>query len=203
MDKITDWRVICIVVAATLFLFYVIKEVRELFREKRETPVGRGEMLATIAFELLAAALVYVLLRVSPEVVPPLSRAFQWAIGILTLFVVKCIVVVVVIGSGVLAYKFKRWNQKVYAVVEGAIAVLSVVAVTASLNPGEKEFAKWATLAGLAYVIVRAQENYKGKRDESTQVGSTAGAPASAKGPVVPQPATEPRVTPPAAAPAP
>ena len=85
----------------------------------------------------------------------------------------QIIIGVAAIVVGVLAYQFKRRNQKWYGVVEVAVGALSALAVAANISPGKLELAKWSTLAGSAYVIARGLSNYVDANQKKTAVTSS------------------------------
>jgi hypothetical protein len=53
--------------------------------------------------------------------------------------------------------------------VEVVVGFLSALFVAGTLAPGRLDLAKWATLAGTAYVVARGLENFKkGKKKPDT-----------------------------------
>jgi hypothetical protein len=64
----------------------------------------------------------------------------------------------IVLISGVLAYKFKRYNQRLYGKVEVVFAIIGSFYV---IREAKVPFAlaQWATLAGFTYVIARGLSN--------------------------------------------
>jgi D-alanine-D-alanine ligase-like ATP-grasp enzyme len=66
---------------------------------------------------------------------------------------------VVVAGMGYSAYRFKKWKQWWYGLVEIAFGFFSVFPPLHGLNGSHDLIARWATLVGCAYVISRGLNN--------------------------------------------
>ncbi len=64
-----------------------------------------------------------------------------------------------VVLVGISAFLLKRLDQFLYGLVEVAFAVLATLNVSAGMKPEEPLFARWATLAGLVYVVSRGLSN--------------------------------------------
>jgi hypothetical protein len=83
------------------------------------------------------------------------EQIFHAAINEFGLHATQILVSIAIIGIGVAAHFFKRWNQGLYGLVEMAFAAASAFGVARALTPQKMLLAQWATLGGFAYVVSR------------------------------------------------
>jgi len=83
------------------------------------------------------------------------EQVFHASINEFGLHVTQILVSIAVIGIGVAAHFFKRWNQGLYGLVEMVFAATAVFGVARTLTPQKLLLAQWATLGGFAYVVSR------------------------------------------------
>jgi 4-hydroxybenzoate polyprenyltransferase len=112
-----------------------------------------------LAESLLLFYISTLVLHNEEEVKQRLANAFNWVLNKLGLQFTQLLIAFLIMGIGTGAYFFKRKNQKWYGIVEILIGFLSAVVVAGSLLPHKLDLAKWATLAGSAYVVARGLEN--------------------------------------------
>src|SRR5215469_17432387 len=87
------------------------------------------------------------------------EQIFHASINEFGLHVTQILVSLTIIGIGVAAYFFKRWNQGLYGLVEMVFAAVAVFGVARTLTPQKLLLAQWATLGGFAYVVSRGWGN--------------------------------------------
>ena len=95
----------------------------------------------------------------SNKVIEWLNRFFEWATRTIGLRATQVIIAVGVTFLGFMAHSFKKKNQKWYGRVEMLFGFLTAFIVAGTLSSGTLELARWATLAGAAYVIARGRGN--------------------------------------------
>jgi hypothetical protein len=87
------------------------------------------------------------------------GQIFQAAINEFGLHATQILVSIAIVGIGVAAHFFKRWNQGLYGLVEMVFAAASAFGVARVLTPQKLLLAQWATLGGFAYVVSRGLGN--------------------------------------------
>ena len=71
----------------------------------------------------------------------------------------RMVVSAFVIGCGVVAYWWKRFNQYSYGLGELLFGVAAVSYITFTITPGKSVLSQWVGLGGAAYVIARGVSN--------------------------------------------
>jgi hypothetical protein len=101
------------------------------------------------------------------------EQIFHTSINEFGLHMTQVVVSITIIGTGVAAYFFKRWNQGLYGLVEMIFAAAAVFGVARTLTPQKLLLAQWATLGGFAYVVARGWGNVWDYRQtmQPTKVG--------------------------------
>jgi hypothetical protein len=87
------------------------------------------------------------------------EQIFHASIKEFGLHVTQILVSIAIVGIGVVAHFFKRWNQGLYGLVEMVFAAAAVFGVARTLTPEKLLLAQWATLGGFAYVVSRGWGN--------------------------------------------
>jgi len=87
------------------------------------------------------------------------EQIFHASINEFGLHVTQILVSIAIVGIGVAAYFFKRWNQGLYGLVEMIFAATAVFGVARTLTPQKLVLGQWATLGGFAYVVSRGWGN--------------------------------------------
>jgi len=93
------------------------------------------------------------------QLIRPVVGFFNWVLTTVGLRATQLLIAFIIVGIGVGAYNFKRKNQKWYGTLEVLVGFFSAVFVAGSMAPHTIDLAKWATLAGSAYVVARGLEN--------------------------------------------
>ena len=87
------------------------------------------------------------------------EKMFHASINEFGLHVTQILVSIAIVGIGVAAHFFKRWNQGLYGLVEMGFAAAAVFGVASTLTAQKLLLAQWATLGGFAYVVSRGSDN--------------------------------------------
>lgn len=93
----------------------------------------------------------------------------------------QCTVAFGVLLIGLVAYLLKRSQQFLYGLVEVVFACVAALNVSAGVRPGEDVFARWATLAGLVYVVSRGMSNLSEGRKKLIETAQNEAAAAAAR----------------------
>jgi hypothetical protein len=129
---------------------------RQIIPRVSDTPgANRSKRLAQLAapFVSFLAVLIAFLMMGHGE------QIFHASINEFGLHMTQLLVSITIIGIGVAAYFFKRWNQGLYGLVEMVFAAAAVFGVARTLTPQRLLLAQWATLGGFAYVVARGWGN--------------------------------------------
>jgi hypothetical protein len=147
-------------------LLQVVSRVIRWYRYRRYSlrrdPISANtlkEALLWIVANGTVAALLALFQVGAPDIALKMGHIFGWVMQRLGVRFTHILVAVFVTALGTGAYLFKARNQKWYGMVEVGVGFLSALFVAGTLQPNHLDLAKWATLAGSAYVIARGLEN--------------------------------------------
>jgi hypothetical protein len=87
------------------------------------------------------------------------EQIFHASVNEFGLHATQILVSIAIIGIGVAAHFFKRWNLGLFGLVEMLFAAAAVFGVARTLTPQKLLLAQWATMAGFAYVVSRGCGN--------------------------------------------
>jgi hypothetical protein len=115
----------------------------------------KPELLAHLAAPFVA----FVTVLVAFFIMNRGEQIFHASINEFGLHLTQMRVSVAIVGIGVAAYFFKRWNQGLYGLVEMVFAATAVFGLARTLTPQKLLLGQWATFAGFAYVVSRGWGN--------------------------------------------
>lgn len=105
--------------------------------------------------------------------------SFEWVSQKLGLKIAQALIGLGVTAIGILSHLLKLWKQSIYGIIEVFVGFSTAFIVSATIDVNHLELAKWATLAGAAYVIARGLGNYADGKKSAVPAVRESAAPAT------------------------
>ena len=88
-------------------------------------------------------------------------RLYVDSVRVFGTYYTQLLIGIIVITTGLLAHRFKQWNQIWYGAVEVIFGCVSSIAIASSLSPSNRILGPLSSLIGCAYVIARGMNNVR------------------------------------------